>query len=256
MPERTAIVTGAAGGIGEAVVRTLAERGGHVVGVDRDADRLAEVMAKLAAEGLSVHALPADITDSAQAQRVVAEAENAFGPVDELVNGAGVLRLGGALDLTDEDWAGTFAVNTAGVFYMSRAAVTRMAARGRGAVVTIASNAASTPRMNMTAYASSKAAAAMFTKCLGLEVAGRGIRCNLVAPGSTETPMLTSMWADETGPQATLRGSLEAYRLGIPLAKLASPADVAAAVAFLLSDQAGHITMHELTVDGGATLGA
>jgi 2,3-dihydro-2,3-dihydroxybenzoate dehydrogenase len=130
-----------------------------------------------------------------------------------------------------------------------------MVPRGRGAVVTVASNAAATPRSGMAAYAASKAAAEMFTKSLGLEVARHGIRCNIVAPGSTDTPMLSSMWHDDSGPRATLAGNPEAFRVGIPLGKLAQPGDVAHAVAFLLSDQASHITLHTLTVDGGAALG-
>ncbi|MGA5548447.1 2,3-dihydro-2,3-dihydroxybenzoate dehydrogenase [Streptomyces pseudogriseolus] len=255
MREKIALVTGAAGGIGAAVVRTLAERGASVAAVDNDGDRLDEVAAKLAAEGLRVRAFPADVTTSAGVERMVADVEDALGPIDQLVNGAGVLRLGKATDLTDADWAATFAVNANGVFFVSRAVIDRMVPRRSGAVVTIASNAAGTARTDMAAYAASKAAATMFTKCLGLEVARYGIRCNVVAPGSTETPMLTSMWQGDRGRSATLEGSPAAYRVGIPLGKLASPSDVADAVAFLLSDQASHITMHGLTVDGGATLG-
>jgi 2,3-dihydro-2,3-dihydroxybenzoate dehydrogenase len=107
----------------------------------------------------------------------------------------------------------------------------------------------------MAAYSASKAAATMFTKSLGLEVAKYGIRCKLVAPGSTDTPMLSSMWHDESGPQGTIAGRPDAYRVGIPLGKLAKPADIAEAVVFLLSDRAAHITLHTLTVDGGAALG-
>ncbi|MFF3503180.1 chorismate synthase [Streptomyces sp. NPDC003247] len=120
MREKIALVTGAAGGIGEAVVRTLGERGASVAAVDKDADRLSEVTGKLAAAGLRVRAFPADITTSAGAERLVADVEDTLGPLDHVVNGAGVLRLGKARDLTDEDWAATFAVNTTGVFYMSR----------------------------------------------------------------------------------------------------------------------------------------
>ncbi len=255
MKGSTALVTGAAGGIGEAVVRALGERGAAVAAVDKDRRRLDEVAGRLAADGLRVRAFPADVTTGAAAERLTAEVEEALGPVGHLVNGAGVLRLGRATDLTEEDWAQTLAVNATGVFLMSRAVVGRMIPRRRGAVVTIASNAAGTARTEMAAYAASKAAASMFTKCLGLEVARYGIRCNVVAPGSTETPMLTSMWRDENGPAATLEGSPGAYRVGIPLGKLARPSDIADAVAFLLSDRASHITMHDLTVDGGATLG-
>jgi 2,3-dihydro-2,3-dihydroxybenzoate dehydrogenase len=255
MENKVALVTGAAGGIGEAVVRVLGERGATVAAVDRDEDHLAEVVAKMRADGLDVRAFRADVTSSPEVEAVVESVEQQLGPLDYLVNAAGVLRLSRATALTDADWALTFAVNTTGVFFVSRAVVNRMVPRSRGAVVTIASNAAGTARVEMSAYAASKAAATMFTKCLGLEVARHGIRCNLVAPGSTDTPMLSSMWRDDSGPASSIEGNPDAYRVGIPLGRLAAPSNVADAVVFLLSDQAAHITMHDLTVDGGAALG-
>ena len=256
MQDKIAIVTGAAGGIGAAVVRALAERGVRVAALDRDADRLRESVDKLAADGLTVTGYPTDVTVAAEVDAVVGEVEERLGPVEYLVNGAGVLRLGEVVGFSDEDWQATFAVNTNGVFHMSRAVVGRMVPRRSGAVVTVASNAAATPRAGMAAYAASKAAATMFTKSLGLEVSRYGIRCNLVAPGSTDTPMLSSMWQDDSDRRSTLEGNPEAFRVGIPLGKLALPTDVAAAVVFLLSEEAEHITLHALTVDGGAALGA
>ncbi len=257
MRNKVALVTGAAGGIGAAVVRLLAERGALVAAADRDADRLAELTGKLTAEGLTVAAVPLDVTDSASVEAAVDTAERVLGPIDHLVNNAGVLRLGEVRDLTDEDWRTTFAINAEGVFRVSRTVVHRMIPRRRGAIVTVASNAGLVPRAEMAAYAASKAAATHFTKSLGLEVARYGIRCNVVAPGSTDTPMLSAMWADgDDGRAATVAGSPAAYKVGIPLGKLARPEDVAHAVAFLLSDEAGHITLHDLAVDGGAGLGA
>ncbi|GAA1413257.1 2,3-dihydro-2,3-dihydroxybenzoate dehydrogenase [Kitasatospora putterlickiae] len=257
MRNKVAFVTGAAGGIGAAVVRLLAERGALVAAVDRDAERLAGLAGKLTAEGLAVTAIPADVTDSASVEAAVEAAERRLGPLDQLVNNAGVLRLGEIRDLGDEDWRTTFAINAEGVFRVSRAVVRRMIPRGRGAIVTVASNAALVPRTGMAAYAASKAAATHFTRSLGLEVARYGIRCNVVAPGSTDTPMLRGMWPDaEAGRAATLAGLPSAYKVGIPLGRLGRPEDVAHAVAFLLSDEAGHVTLHALTVDGGAGLGA
>ncbi|PJE95474.1 2,3-dihydro-2,3-dihydroxybenzoate dehydrogenase [Streptomyces carminius] len=256
MDSRVALVTGAAGGIGAAVVRALGERGAVVAAVDRDGPRLTELTEKLAADGLRVRAFPADVTDGGRVAAAVDEVERVLGPVEYLVNAAGVLRLGEAHTLTDADWAATFAVNVNGVFHVCRAVVDRMIPRSRGAIVTVTSNAAAVPRTGMAAYGASKAAAAMFTKALALEVARYGIRCNLVAPGSTDTPMLRSMWHDESGPRATVEGRPDAYRVGIPLKRIARPSDIAEAVVFLLSDRAGHITMHDLTVDGGASLGA
>ncbi|BAJ31602.1 MULTISPECIES: 2,3-dihydro-2,3-dihydroxybenzoate dehydrogenase [Kitasatospora] len=250
-----ALVTGAAGGIGQAVVRLLAERGAAVAAVDLDAERIAATAAALRAEGLRVTGFAADVTSSSAVDDLVEEVETRLGPVSQLVNAAGVLRLGQARALSDQDWNATFAVNATGVFHVSRAVVNRMVRRGAGAIVTVASNAAGTARAEMAAYAASKAAATAFTKCLGLEVAHRGIRCNVVAPGSTDTMMLRGMHTAETAAKASIAGNPGQYRVGIPLGKVASPEDVARTVAFLLSDEAGHITMHELTVDGGATLG-
>mgnify|MGYP002622198158 FL=1 len=98
----------------------------------------------------------------------------------------------------------------------------------------------------------------MLVRCLGLELAAQGVRCNIVAPGSTLTPMQTGMWTEDggAGERAVIEGSLDAYRTGIPLKKLATPEDIAGAVMFMLSDQAGHVTMADLYVDGGATLRA
>ncbi|MFF3330846.1 2,3-dihydro-2,3-dihydroxybenzoate dehydrogenase [Streptomyces sp. NPDC002888] len=253
---RVALVTGAAQGIGEAVARALAERGARIAALDRHDEALVKTVARLRDDGFDASAFATDVRDSAAVEDTVHRVEEELGPVDILVNVAGVLRLGAVVDLTDEDWSTVFEVNTQGVFYTSRAVARRMVPRGRGCVVTVGSNAGSVPRARMAAYGASKAATASFTKCLGLELAGHGIRCNVVSPGSTETPMLRAMWTDESSVRATLDGSAGEYRVGIPLRKLATPWDIAEAVVFLASDRAGHITMHDLCVDGGAALGA
>lgn len=245
------VISGAGGGIGAATAHALARTGRTVVVVDVDATAADGVTAKLQVEGLRAESRRLDVTDPAAVEQVVGELEDSLGPITELVNGAGVLRPATALDTSDDDWAATFATNATGVFTLSRAVARRMAPRGRGAIVTISSNAAGVPRTGMAAYAASKAAATHFTRCLGLELAPYGIRCNVVSPGSTDTPMLAGLAAGDV-----ISGDPAAFRTGIPLGRIAAPADVADAVVFLLSDQARHITMHDLYVDGGATLRA
>lgn len=249
-----ALVTGAAGGIGGAVVDALAQRGVCVAAVDRDADTLQTRVSAMRDAGLPVAGVPADVTSAAAVTRAVNRIERDLGPIEFLVNAAGVLQPGPVRHTSDDAWASTFAVNATGVFLVSRSVADRMVPRGRGAIVTVGSNAAGTARTDMAAYAAAKAAAVVFTKCLGLELARHNIRCNVVSPGSTDTAMLRALNGDGDV-TSSIDGMPGAFRVGIPLGKLARTDDVAEAVLFLLSAQAGHITMHDLIVDGGAGLG-
>ncbi|MHB0774557.1 2,3-dihydro-2,3-dihydroxybenzoate dehydrogenase [Halomonas sp. WWR20] len=248
---KVALVTGAGGGIGAALVRLLQASGSVVVATDLVAPALEGMAGEPA-----IHAEALDVTDSAAVDALVARIERDIGPIGFGVNVAGVLQSGTVDTIDDQEWRRVFSVNADGVFHVSRALARMMAPRRSGAIVTVGSNAAGVPRHAMAAYAASKAAATMFTRCLGLELAPLGIRCNIVAPGSTLTPMQTGMWDDDDGAQRVIEGVPQAYKAGIPLGKLAMPDDVAHAVMFLLSDQAGHIAMGDLYVDGGATLRA
>ncbi|PPK62594.1 2,3-dihydro-2,3-dihydroxybenzoate dehydrogenase [Actinokineospora auranticolor] len=250
---RVALVTGAGQGIGAAVVAALAGEGAAVAAVDLDQVRVEAVAAEHRAQRRQVSAFPADVSYSAAVDQVVERVEDELGPIDVLVNVAGVLRPGAVVKSTNEDWLSTFAVNSDGVFFTSRAVARRMVPRAAGVIVTVGSNAVGVPRVEMAAYAASKAAATMFTRCLGLELAEHGIRCNVVSPGSTDTAMQRALWTGE-GARRVIEGSPESYRVGIPLGRVADAADIADAVLFLASDQARHITMQNLYVDGGATL--
>lgn len=248
---KVALVTGAGGGIGAALVRLLQASGSVVVATDLVAPTLEGMAGEPA-----IHAEALDVTDSAAVDALVAKVERDIGPIGFGVNVAGVLQSGTVDTIDDQEWRRVFSVNADGVFHVSRALARVMTPRRCGAIVTVGSNAAGVPRHAMAAYAASKAAATMFTRCLGLELAPLGIRCNIVAPGSTLTPMQTAMWADDNGAQRVIEGMPHVYKTGIPLGKLATSEDIAHAVMFLLSDQAGHIAMGDLYVDGGATLRA
>lgn len=251
-----ALVTGAARGIGAAVVDGLVREGVTVAAVDVDVDGLAELAGRW---GRRVVPFVVDVADAGAVAEVVDRVERCVGPVGVGVSVAGVLRPGTVCETTDEDWADTFSVNTTGVFVVLRELARRMVPRGRGSLVTVASNASGVPRVGMGAYAASKAAAVMLTRCLGLEVARHGIRCNVVSPGSTDTAMQRQLWTGETDEDDLARviaGSPEQFRVGIPLGRIAEPADIADAVLYLVSDRARHITMQNVYVDGGATLRA
>jgi 2,3-dihydro-2,3-dihydroxybenzoate dehydrogenase len=253
-----AVVTGAAGGIGAAVVRALHAAGYAIAAIDIDRCGLEHLAREL---GNRVQAIVTDVAEADALWHTLNRIEADIGPLEAAVAAAGTLRTGTVITLSDQDWQDTFSVNSTGVFYLCRAIAARMAQRGRGSIVTIGSNAGLIARMDMAAYAASKAAVAAFTRCLGLELATYGIRCNVVSPGSTDTPMLRALPAAAPGAADTLidacvAGTPERFRLGIPLGRIAQPTDIADAVLFLLSDRARHITMQELIIDGGATLGA
>ncbi|MFD9333168.1 SDR family NAD(P)-dependent oxidoreductase [Streptomyces sp. NPDC060028] len=251
----TAVVTGAAGGIGSQVVVHLVNEGAAVAAVDITHPAVAGPMSGPepgAASRMTWHT--ADVADAAAAERILDQVEAAHGPVGLLVNVAGVLHTGPLNSLKDTAWQELLAVNTTGVLVWSTAVARRMTPHRRGSIITVASNSAGTPRAGMAAYAASKAAAVSLTLGLGLEVAPLGIRCNVVCPGSTDTPMLRRMAPDQSALDAVLHGDPSAFRVGIPLGRLAKPEDIAAAVLFLASEQARHITLHSLYVDGGAAL--
>ncbi|WP_223168011.1 SDR family oxidoreductase [Nonomuraea sp. SYSU D8015] len=243
------LVTGAAGGIGSAVTSAFSAEGATVAAVD-----LADApLRKLATMMPRVVPYAADLTDEASATAMVDAVERELGPITACIHVAGQLVAAPVIKTTARQWRHMFAANTDTTFHVCRAVADAMIPRRRGAIVTVASNAASVPRVELAAYAASKAAAVMFARCLGLELAPYGIRCNIVCPGSTDTGMLAATGQD---PASAIAGAPDRWRLGIPLGRIAQPADVAAATLFLASEQARHITMHSLFVDGGASLSA
>lgn len=242
---RRALVTGAASGIGRRIAERLVEGGAEVIGLD-----LRPV------QGVPFRIVQIDLADPLQVAAVSDRLQVEADHLDVLVNAAGILRVGAAEALTQDDWRVCMDVNAGGVFHLLQHWIPVFKRQRRGSIVTVSSNAAHVPRMGMTAYCASKAAVSALSRCVGLELAPYGVRCNLVSPGSTDTPMLAGMLGDPAGKERLIAGLSEVFKLGIPLAKIATPDDVADAVLYLASDQAGHVTLQDIVVDGGATLGA
>ncbi|TSD49050.1 SDR family oxidoreductase [Rhodococcus sp. KBS0724] len=241
---RSVVITGADGGIGAATAALFEQAGATVARWDLAAPTVP-------GDGF---ALAVDVTDRQCVEQAFAATTDAIGTVSVLVHTAGVLRAGSALTEDNNDWDACLAVNATGTMNVAREAARRFIAAGCGVITAVGSNAASTPRTNMAAYGASKAAATAYLRSLGLEIAPHGIRCNIISPGSTDTPMLRGMWDGTDQSAGVIAGDADAYRLGIPLGRLAQPDDIAATALFLSSDAARHITMHDLRVDGGATL--
>lgn len=244
--DRRVLVTGAAQGIGRRIAERFHEAGAEVIGLDRQP----------AEGGASYRMLRVDLTDPAAVAAASAELKAQTRRLDILVNAAGVLRLGAAEALTPEDWSACMDVNAGGAFHLLREWIPAFKAQRGGAIVNVASNAAHVPRTGMAAYCASKAALAALSHCVALELAPFGVRCNVVSPGSTDTPMLAAMLKDPAGQARLVAGLPEQFKLGIPLGKIATPDDIADVVLYLASDQAGHVTLQDIVVDGGATLGA
>jgi len=242
---RCVVVSGAARGLGAAVAADLAGAGCVVGVLDRDRAGVASVVEAL---GRPAVALDADTTDGAAIDRAFerfAEVTGRRAP-DAVVANAGIVRFGPLLELDGDDWRAVVEVNLTGTFLTARAAARRMvAAGGGGAIVTVTSMNGVAPGPNSGAYSAAKAGVARLTQQMALEWGAHGIRVNAVAPGLIDGGMSEPIYADAA--VRARRGD------AVPLGRLGTPADVAAVVRFLISDEAAYVTGTELLVDGGVT---
>lgn len=233
-------VTGAANGLGLASAQWFAAAGATVVGIDRD-ERLIDVMTGL---GEGHHAVVADLLEDGVADRVIADVVDAAGGLDVLVNSAGVALLDPALELSDEKWDTTIALNLSAVFRLSRAAGRFMCEKGHGRVVSIASQGALVGLERHAAYAASKAGLLGLTKVLAAEWAASGVTVNTVSPTVVATELGKKAWAGPVGDE---------MRAAIPAGRFAEPEEIAAAIGYLASDDAAMVTGENLVIDGGYT---
>ncbi len=238
---KTALVTGASGGIGAEIARAL-HRQGAVVGLSGTRREALDTLAAELAE--RVHVLPADLALPEEALRLITEAEAAMGKVDILVNNAGLTKDGLVLRMSDADWDKVLNVDLGAPFRLTKAVLKFMLRRRAGRIINIGSVVGSTGNAGQANYCAAKAGLIGMTKSLAQEVASRGITVNLVAPGFVETPMTDAL---NDAQKADLSGK-------IPLGRLGSPADIAAAVVYLASEEAGWVTGSTVHVNGGMAM--
>ena len=238
---KTALVTGASGGIGAEIARALHAQGAVVAlsGTRRDAlDSLAGEFSE------RVHVLPADLSDPAAAAALITAAEATMGSVEILVNNAGLTKDGLAMRMSDADWARVLDVDLGAPFRLSRAALKFMMRRKSGRIINIGSIVGATGNPGQANYCAAKAGLVGLTKSLAQEIASRNITVNLIAPGFIETPMTDAL--NETQKSALAEK--------IPLGRLGTPADIAAAVVYLASNEAAWITGTTLHINGGMAM--
>jgi NAD(P)-dependent dehydrogenase (short-subunit alcohol dehydrogenase family) len=250
------LITGGAGGMGAAMARRFASSGARVAIVDLKPAAVGDASDRLREEGLDVIGVAADTTDEESMAAAVAETVRKFGSLYGLVTAAGIRQTAaGFADIDLALWRTIMEVNVTGTLVAIRAATPELIAT-KGAIVTVASVTAGGARMNQSAYATSKAAVLHLSKQIALELAADGVRVNCLCPGVTNTPMIEQAVRTD-GPtvlEDKLKGSLEQFRPGIPLGRLAEPEEQAATAEFLLSNDASFITGVGVFVDGGVSM--
>ena len=241
---KTAVITGAASGMGAATAREFRAAGGNVVIVDRN-----EPLAKtVAAEIGAGEPMIGDVGESAFCQQAVDAALERYGRLDVLVNAAGsIVRAAGA-DTSDADWQRIMNVNVNGVFYMSRAAIAPMKKQGSGAIINFGSIWGSVGAAGVAAYCASKGAVHQLTRAMALDHTHDGIRINAVCPGEVITPMRSSERAEPVTEEM-----LAALAATVPMGRLAEPVEIARVVLFLASEGASYMTGAMINVDAGFT---
>jgi NAD(P)-dependent dehydrogenase (short-subunit alcohol dehydrogenase family) len=248
MTQRAVVVTGAGSGIGAATAVRFARDGDAVVIADRDGAGLENTRSSIEKEGGQVHAVRVDLTEPEAADSLIRESLDALGRVDVLVPAAGVTRRNTAPDTSDMDWQLVLDIDLTAVFRSCRAAISAMRTQGGGVIVTVGSAWGVVAGPKTVAYAAAKGGVVNLTRAIAIDHGADGIRANCVCPGDIDTPLLREeMRLVGLDPEAELQASAA----GRPVGRVGRPEDVAAAIAFLASEESGYITGTTLVMDGG-----
>ncbi|MET3524722.1 SDR family NAD(P)-dependent oxidoreductase [Mesorhizobium abyssinicae] len=248
---KVVIVTGATSGIGEAVAEAFAATGASLMLIGRDRERGQKVLESIRLHGGEAELMLGDVADSGFADNVIQSTVTRFGKVSVLVNGAGIIRRGNAIDTSDEEWRETFEANVNGVFFFSRAAVKAMRTSGGGSIVNISSNVGLVGCPGLVAYCASKGAVVSLTQAMALDHAKEQISINAVCPGAVDTPMLVSAHRTPVTSAEALQRNIDSS----PQGRVATPKEIASLTLFLASEEARHITGVAVPIDGGFTAG-
>jgi len=246
---KTAIVTGAGSGIGEATAMLFANHGANVVCADINLETADHTCKMIISAGGTAVVAGVDVTQSTQVKDMIEAAVEAYGGVDILFNNAGVVFAGSVTNSDEDTWNKTFDVNLKGVMLGSKYAIPEMMKRGGGAIVNTSSINGIVASVGIASYAASKGAVLMLTKQMALDYAANNVRVNCVCPSDVNTPMIRNFIQSSSDP----KGTEERFLRRVPMGRLAEPVDIAKAVLFLASDDAAFITGVALPVDGGVT---
>jgi 2-hydroxycyclohexanecarboxyl-CoA dehydrogenase len=241
-------VTGGASGIGLAVSRRLARNGASVAVLDLDAGAAEQAAAELRAEGARAIGVGVDVSDRAAVEKALDTVRDGAGPIEIMVTSAGISLAAPFLDITIEDWERVLAVNLTGTFHCLQLAVPDMIAAGWGRIVTISSSSAQSGSRNQAHYSASKGGVIVLTKTLAVELGKHGITVNTIPPRAVVTPMFNAAPFMQQGDPSAV---LEQMAARSPVGRLGVPDDIAAAAAFLCSEDAGYITGQVIGVNGG-----